>query len=257
MAVHADVQRVALGAVGVLRIADCKHKLAGTSTFAIGSGKRDLVEGILLIAILAISVRISCDKSTKIDNSVCLVSESESSTTNQAEKLGIRGDNVDRSILGSEPAIVAVARGARKEVCVVLQLDEVLAHVVGGPRSVAGHGLDVLEIVPVRVDSNECVVSSASTQGSSSWVKGTLHLGASRGAQSGVLTTTWCLVGSLEVASLPLVIRVVANEEVPCQVGILRNPGVESWESVVDIGTLVVTGFNEKCLVAGKGEAGS
>ena len=71
-----------------------------------------------------------------------------------------------------------------------------------------------------------------------------------------VLTTIGCLVGSLEVASLPLLISVVLDEEVPAQVGVFRGPRAESGNGVVGVCALVVTGFDEKGLVTSEGKAG-
>jgi hypothetical protein len=65
------------------------------------------------------------------------------------------------------------------------------------------------------------------------------------------------LVCGLEVASLPLLIGVVLDEEVPGQVGVFRHLRIEGWDGVVDVSALVITGFNEKCLVARKGKTGS
>ena len=55
---------------------------------------------------------------------------------------------------------------------------------------------------------------------------------------------------------MALLISVVLDVEVPAQVGVFGNPGVESRNGVVLAGTLVVTGFDKKRLVTGKGKAG-
>jgi hypothetical protein len=159
--------------------------------------------------------------------------------------------------LGSEPAIVAVALGTRKQVGVVLELGKVFAHVGGRPRVISGQRRNVLEIALVRVEGNESIVRSASSKGSSPGIERTLHLGASRRAKTSVLAAVRCLVRCLEVASLSLLVGVVLDIEVPCQVGVLGRPGVVRWGGVVEVCSLVVTGLNEKCLVACNGKSGS
>jgi hypothetical protein len=49
----------------------------------------------------------------------------------------------------------------------------------------------------------------------------------------------------------------VTDEEVPGHVLVLRGLGVEGWNSVVDVRTLVVTGLDQEGLVAGERKAGS
>jgi carbonic anhydrase/acetyltransferase-like protein (isoleucine patch superfamily) len=48
----------------------------------------------------------------------------------------------------------------------------------------------------------------------------------------------------------------VLYEEIPCQTGILRDLCVVGRNSVVDIGALVVSSFDEQSLVASEGKTG-
>jgi hypothetical protein len=125
------------------------------------------------------------------------------------------------------------------------------------PGAVSGEGRDIVEVGLGRVDCNESVVGSAATEGTGTRVESTLHLGARGWAKTSVLTTIGGVVYGLVVESLSVVIGVVANEEVPGKVGVFRHLGVESRNSVVDVGTLVVTSFDQKRLVTSEGKAGS
>jgi hypothetical protein len=107
------------------------------------------------------------------------------------------------------------------------------------------------------VDCDESVVCSAATQSSRTGVEGSLHLGARRRGKTSVQATIGGLVRSLEVASLPLLIGVVADEEVPGKVGVLGDLGVVGWNSVVDVRTLVITSLDQEGLVASERKAGS
>jgi hypothetical protein len=49
----------------------------------------------------------------------------------------------------------------------------------------------------------------------------------------------------------------VTDEEVPGHVLVLGGLGVEGWNGVVDVRTLVVTGLDQEGLVAGERKAGS
>lgn len=131
VAVESDIERVLLAAVLVLCVADSEDELAGTSALAIGGRERDLVESVGLVTALSVGVSITSDEGAKVDNGVGHVGKGESGTANQAEKLGVRGDDIDGCVRGSEPSLVTVALLAGEEVVVVLELFEVLAHVLG------------------------------------------------------------------------------------------------------------------------------
>ena len=95
VAVESDVERVLLAAIVGLSITDSEDELAGSGALAIGGRERDLVESVALVTALGVGVGITGDQSAKVDNGVGSVAESESGTTDQAEKLRVRGDDVD------------------------------------------------------------------------------------------------------------------------------------------------------------------
>jgi hypothetical protein len=132
MAVHADIKRVLLGAVGVLRITDLKDELAGAVTLAVVGGERNLVQAGGGVTLLSTGVGVSSKEGLEVEDKVGLVGESDSSATDQAQQLNILGDDVKGSVLGRQPTVlaVAVANEVESEVVVVLELGEVLAHVV-------------------------------------------------------------------------------------------------------------------------------
>jgi hypothetical protein len=106
------------------------------------------------------------------------------------------------------------------------------------------------------VDRNQSIVGCAASQSTGTRVQSALHLAAGRGVETSVRSAIGGLVRGLEVASLTLLIRVVLYEEIPCQTGILRDLCVVGRNSVVDIGALVVSSFDEQSLVASEGKTG-
>lgn len=71
------------------------------------------------------------------------------------------------------------------------------------------------------VNRDQSIVGCAASQSTGTRVQSTLHLTASRWVKTSVDTAIRGLVAGLEVASLTLLVRVVLDEEVPCQTGIL------------------------------------
>ena len=104
------------------------------------------------------------------------------------------------------------------------------------------------------VDRDQSIVGCAASKGTSTRIQSTLHFTAGWRVETSVDTAIRGLVTGLEVASLTLFIRVVLDEKVPCQTGIFRDLGVVGRNSVVDIGALVVSGFDEQSLVASEGK---
>jgi hypothetical protein len=255
VAVHPDIERVHLRAVGKLGIANLQHKLAGSSALAIGGGERYLVKTRVLVAGLAISIGVASNQGSEVDDRVGLVAESKRGTTDQAQKLRITCNNVNGGVRGSEPTVVAVAWCTREKVMVVLELLVVLAHVLSRPRVVSGEGRNVVEVRLGRIDCNKCVVGSAATEGTSTRVESALHLGARGWAETSVLAAIRGVVYCLEVESLSLVIGVMTNEEVPGQAWVFRHLGVESRNGVVDVGTLVIASFDQERLVTSERKA--
>jgi len=102
----------------------------------------------------------------------------------------------------------------------------------------------------VGVYSNESIVSGAASQSTGTRIQSTLHLGTGWRVETSVNTAIGGLVRSLEVTSLTLLVSVVLDKEVPCQIGILRDLGVVGGNSIVDIGALIVSSFDEQSLVA-------
>jgi hypothetical protein len=254
--VKLNIERVHLGAVVEFGVADGDNELTRTSALAISGADGDLEQTWILVTSEGVGVSIAGKEGGKVDNSVGLVAKSERSTADQTQELRVAGDDIDGGVLGAQPSLVAVALTSG-EVGVLLELDKVLAHVVRSPRVVTSKILDVLEVRSMRVDSDQSVVSCAATKGASARVQGSLLDGASGRRQTSVQSTIWCLVRGLEVLGLPVLVGVVLDEEVPGQVGVLRDLRVERRYSVVLIGTLVITSFDQKGLVASHGKAGS
>lgn len=103
------------------------------------------------------------------------------------------------------------------------------------------------------VDGNESIVGGAASQSTSTRIQSTLHLGPGRRVETSVNTAIGGRIRSLEVASLTLLISVVLDKEVPCQIGVLRDLGIVSGNSVVDIGALIISSFDEQSLVTSEG----
>jgi hypothetical protein len=57
----------------------------------------------------------------------------------------------------------------------ILQLLEILSHVIGGPRGVTGDILNVVEIVPAGKETDESVVFRAATKTAIARIKVTKH----------------------------------------------------------------------------------
>jgi hypothetical protein len=170
MAVHPNVERVHLGTVFGLCVANGQDELAGSSALAISGGNGDLVETGASIALLGVGVGITSNQSGQVDDSVGSIAKGKGSTANNAEKLGVVGDNVDGCVVGAEPTVVTMGSRAGNEVLVLLQLLKVLAHVGRGPRVISSDLLDVLEIRLMGVDSDESVVSCAASESTSTRV---------------------------------------------------------------------------------------
>lgn len=170
VAVQSNVERVPLGAVCMLSIANGQDEFAGSSALATVGGEGDLVETRASIAFLGVGVGITSDESGKVDNSLGGIAKGKSSTTNEAEELRVAGDNVNGCVFGVEPALVAMGSRAGNKILVLLQLFEVLAHVGRRPRIIPSELLDVLKVRLVGIDSNESVVSCATSEGTSTGV---------------------------------------------------------------------------------------
>ena len=126
-------KRVSLLAIIVLSIANSNNKLSGASTLALNGRQRDLVDGVRAITLGRVLIGITSDKSLEVDDGVGLVAERNSGTSYHAGKLRIVGDDIEGLVGGVEPALVAVTLLASDQVVVVLELREVLSHVVRRP----------------------------------------------------------------------------------------------------------------------------
>jgi hypothetical protein len=97
----------------------------------------------------------------------------------------------------------------------------------------------------MRVDGDQSIVGCAASQCTGTRIQSALHLTTGRRVETSVHSAIGGLVRGLEVASLALLVRVMLDIKVPCQTGILRDLCVVGRNSVVDIGALVVPGFDE------------
>ena len=100
------------------------------------------------------------------------------------------------------------------------------------------------------VYGNESIVGSAASKSTGTRIQSTLHLGPGGRVETSVDTAIRGLVRSLEVTSLTFLISVVLDKEVPCQVGVLRDLSIVGGNSVVDIGALIISSFDEQSPVA-------
>jgi hypothetical protein len=71
------------------------------------------------------------------------------------------------------------------------------------------------------VNRDHSIVGCTASQSTGTRIQSTLHLRPGRRVETSVETAIRGLVAGLEVASLTLLIRVVLDEEIPCQTGIL------------------------------------
>ena len=102
----------------------------------------------------------------------------------------------------------------------------------------------------VGVNRDQSIVCCATSKSVGTRVQSTLQLRPGRRVRTSVDTAIGSLVRGLEVASLTLLVSVVLDEEIPCHAAILRRPDAVGRNSVVDIGALVVSSFDEQSLVA-------
>ncbi|KAI6768571.1 hypothetical protein HG531_010760 [Fusarium graminearum] len=251
--VGADIERVALGAVVELGIADREDELTGSNTAGGLGGERDLVVTGLLVTGKGVGVGIASNEGFHGEELTGNLGESSGTADEEAHELSIAERDAERGSLGAQPAIVTVARLKRKKVVVVLGLDEVLSHVLGGPRVIASESGNVLKVRLVGVHSDQSVVSSAATECLSTRVQSTLELGISGRVETSVLSVG-SVVGGLEVTSLSLIVGVVLDEEVPRDLGVLGSVGRVGRDGVVG-GGVVITSLDEEGLVASHGQA--
>jgi hypothetical protein len=243
-------KRVRLRAISGLGITNSNHEFSRATTLASSGRQGNLEDRGLAITLGRGWVSIASNEGGEVDDSIGLVSQRKSCAGHQAEKLGVCKDNVDRSVVCSKPAFVAVTLLARKQVVVVLELHKVLAHVVRGPWFITGQGSNVVEVWAVRVNRDQSIVGSAASKSTGTRVKSTLHFRTGGRVETGVETAIRSLVAGLEVTSLTLILSVMPDKKVPSKTGIFWDFGVISRDSVVDIGALVVSSFNEQSLVA-------
>jgi hypothetical protein len=251
--VSADIERVSLGAVLELGIADREDELAGSNTAGGLGGERDLVVASLLVTSEGIGVGIASNEGLHGEKLTTNLGEGSGTSNKEAHELSITERDAERGSLGAQPAIVTVARLSREKVVVVLGLDKVLSHVIGGPRVVAGERSNVLKVRLVGVYSDQSVVSSAATESLSTRVQSTLELGISGRVETSVLSVG-SVVGGLEVTGLSLIVGVVLDEEVPRDLGVLGSVGRVGRDGVVG-GGVVITSLDEESLVASHGKA--
>jgi hypothetical protein len=126
-------KRVGLCAIGSRGITNSNNKFSRATALATSGRQGNLEDGGLAITIGRGRVGITSDEGGEVDDSIGLVTERKGGASHNAEKLRVGENNIDRSVGCSEPAIVPMTLLARKQVVVVLELCEVLAHVIGGP----------------------------------------------------------------------------------------------------------------------------
>lgn len=73
----------------------------------------------------------------------------------------------------------------------------------------------------MRIDSDQRIVCCAASESTGTRIQSTLHLGPCWRIKTGVETAIRGLVRGLEILSLTLLVSVVLDKEVPCQIGVL------------------------------------
>lgn len=253
VAVGADIERVSLGAVVELGIADRENKLTGSNTAGGLGGERDLVETGLLVTGESVGVGVISDETIHGDLLASDLGKGSSTSAKDAKELFVVEGNAERGSLSAQPTVITVTILTSRAVVVVLGLNEVLSHVLGRPGVIASELSNVLKVRLVGVDSDQSVVSSAATKSLGTRVQSTLELGIGGRVETSVLSVG-SVVGGLEVTSLSLIVGVVLDEEVPRDLGILGSVGRVGRDGVVG-SSVVITGLDEKGLVASHSQA--
>jgi hypothetical protein len=124
-------KRESLCTTGGLCITNSNNKFSGATALATTGRQRNLEDGGLAIAVGRGRVGVASDKGGEVNDSIGLVAERKGGAGDNAEKLRVGEDNVNRSEGCVKPALVPMTLLARKQVVVVLELHEVLAHVIG------------------------------------------------------------------------------------------------------------------------------
>ena len=217
MAVHADIERIFLAPVVVFSIPDSDNELASSIPVGVISRNRDLVVSRLSVASLGVCIGIAGQQSAKVHDIVRKVAQSKGTTGEHAQQLGILQHKTERCGFGTEPAILTMALGSRKQISIFLQASEIFTHVLWRPGVVTSQGGDMVEVRLVGVDGNQGVVRRASSQGTRARVERSLDLRLLWWVKTGVLSPIRGLVGSLEIPCLAVVIGVVTSKEVPRQ----------------------------------------
>jgi hypothetical protein len=177
-----------------------------------------------------------------------------SSGSDQRQDLQVLGDEKDRCDASLQPTTITVADDTAWQVTITLELLEVLAHVTGNPRLIAGHGCDVVPVLLGRKDSNQGIVLCATTESSSSGIKDTLSDGTFGRIETRIVLARWSKIGHLGVTLSLLLVGIVVNEEVPLDGMIRASVWVQSWHLDLSISTVILACVNEQNAVAGKSE---
>jgi hypothetical protein len=179
---------------------------------------------------------------------------SSSSGSDERQDLQVLGDEKDRSDAGLQPTTITVADDTAWQVTVTLELLEVLAHVTGNPRLIAGHGCDVVPVLLGRKDSHQGIVLCATTKSSSSGIKNTLSYGTFGRIETRVVLARWSKICHLGVTLSLLLVGIMVNEEVPLDGMVCASVWVQSWHLNLSVSPVVLTCINEQNAVAGKSE---
>lgn len=108
-----------------------------------------------------------------------------------------------------------MADNTAREIHVLLYLLEVRAHAVRVPRVITRKTGNVRPVTIMSSDSDEGIVTGASTESTSTRIKNTQRLCIFRRGESNIVATIGLLVNHLGVLLLLLGIRVVIDEVVP------------------------------------------
>jgi hypothetical protein len=178
------------------------------------------------------------------------------SRDDEGEQLLVLDDQAEAGEGSLKPTAEAVANDRVRQILVLLELLEVVAHLGRLPRVVTSQLLNVLPVVVEGVHRDHSVVSGTSTQSASTGVQHSERLSVRRRRQTDVLLAVRFAVDHLGVSLLALEVGVVVDEVVPCLRLVLCTLQHQGRDLRCDVVSCIASGLDQEDLVAGEGKAG-